>query len=214
MNSNDIIRITTPAGTAVFPKLNQPDTKFNEDGVYTLPIRFNLSDTTSTFQVDGKTHQGGVPAFIAFVEDHVAKLDAGSKNGVKNPFFKQATDEHGNETGEVLARFDMKAIVRPKGKESWTQKPKAFDGGGKPLQLEGEHAVKVGSGSTVKASAQLVPYDTAQAGVGFTRRLQAAQIIHLVEGGGTAESYGFEVVEDGFTAAEATPEAAADGFDF
>ena len=34
--------ITTPKGTAIFPKLNEPDKKFNPEGVYSLTLR--LSD--------------------------------------------------------------------------------------------------------------------------------------------------------------------------
>ena len=36
--------ITTPIGTAVYPHLNEPDTKFEDDGVYTTQLRLTAEE--------------------------------------------------------------------------------------------------------------------------------------------------------------------------
>ena len=103
------IRITTPPGVAIYPKLVEPDTKFNDDGVYSSLHRMDLRDVESTFVVDKVVHQGGVPAFVAFIKAEVDKLEEASNYQIKNDFFKIVVDENGNETGEIEARFTMKA---------------------------------------------------------------------------------------------------------
>ena len=71
------------------------------------------------------------------------------------------------------------------------------DAKGKPLTGE----TKVGGGSVIKVSYEVVPYYTAIAGAGVSLRLKAVQIIELkaYSGGGNAESYGFGE-EEGFEA--------------
>jgi hypothetical protein len=76
-----------------------------------------------------------------------------------------------------------------------------FDAKGKPLSKD----IKIGGGSKMKVSYEILPYYTAIAGAGISLRLKAVQVIDLVEysSGGSGESYGFGK-EDGYEATEET----------
>ena len=41
-------RLTTPIGKAVWPYLNNPDTKFDEDGVYKVTLRLDQDDEATS----------------------------------------------------------------------------------------------------------------------------------------------------------------------
>jgi hypothetical protein len=104
-------------------------------------------------------------------------------------------DDGGNETGDKVYNFKMKAVVKPKDKEPFTQKPKLFDSNGADINPK-----SLFGGSKLKVAFQIIPFYTALVGAGISLRLKAVQVIELVEGqGGTAESYGFGK-EEGYVA--------------
>ena len=41
------VRLTSPKGVAVYPKVNRPDTKFSEDGVYSTKLLVSKDDATA-----------------------------------------------------------------------------------------------------------------------------------------------------------------------
>lgn len=196
--------ITTPAGVAVWPTLNAPDTKFSkpgEKGDYRTGLRLKLSDP-------------GVTEFVAQIDElHKAALEKGkeewaeakkaaAKKGSKldwkaNPVpYKVCVDEEGNELPEVQFNFKMAAFIKPKDKEGWDQRPSLFDAKG--VTLTGK-IPKIGGGSTIKVAFDAVPYyvPTSVGGAGLTLRLRGVQILKLVQfGGHTAASMGFGAVED------------------
>lgn len=179
-------RYTTPKGTAKYPWLSVPDTKFNSDGDYkvTLVLPVQEADTIMQF----------LDEQLAASEALAKKNNPGKKVKVADAPYK--VDE---ENGNVEINFKMKAKVTMQSGESFDQKPALFDAKGKPLT-----DVNVGGGSKIKVSYECVPFYTALIGAGISLRLRAVQVIDLVEfsGGAAAGAYGFEE-EDGFEA-EAT----------
>ena len=178
-------RFVSPKGIASYPYLTKPDTKFNPEGEYKVSLIVAGDDSSKIIALLTEKHKAAVA--------QVKKENAGKR--VKEgdlPFIE-------NDDGTVTFKFKLKAKVIPKKGDPFEQKPALFDAKGKPLTGE----PKVGGGSTIKVSYEVVPYYTAIAGVGVSLRMKAAQIIELKEysGGGNAESYGF-CEEEGFEAGE------------
>ena len=178
-------RFVSPKGIASYPYLTNPDTKFNPDGEYKVSLIVAGADASKAIDFLTEKHKAAVA--------QAKKENAGKR--VKEselPFIE-------NDDGTVTFKFKLKAKVTPKKGDPFEQKPALFDAKGKPLTGE----TKVGGGSTIKVSYEVVPYYTAIAGAGISLRLKAVQIIELKEysGGGNAESYGFGE-EEGFEAGE------------
>lgn len=177
-------RFVSPKGVASYPYLSKPDTKFNPDGEYKVSLIVAGDDASKVIALLTEKHEAAVA--------QAKKENAGKR--VKEgelPFIENEDD------GTVTFKFKLKAKVTPKKGDPFEQKPALFDAKGKPLT----GAPKVGGGSTIKTSYEVVPYYTAIAGAGVSLRLKAVQIIELKEysGGGNAESYGFGE-EEGFEA--------------
>ena len=176
-------RFVSPKGIASYPYLTKPDTKFNPDGEYKVSLIVAGDDASKAIDFLTEKHNASVA--------QAKKENAGKR--VKEgelPFIE-------NDDGTVTFKFKMKAKVTPKKGDPFEQKPALFDAKGKPLTGE----PKIGGGSVIKVSYEVVPYYTAIAGAGVSLRLKAVQIIELKEysGGGNAESYGFGE-EEGFEA--------------
>lgn len=176
-------RYTTPKGTAKYPWLSTPDTKFNPDGDYkvTLVLPVEQADT-----------------IIQFLDEQLAASEAKAKkeNPGKKVKVADAPYKMDEENGNVEINFKLKARVNMQNGDSFEQKPALFDAKGKPIS-----DVNVGGGSKVKVSYECVPFYTGLIGAGISLRLRAVQVIDLVEfsGGAAAGAFGFEE-EDGFEA--------------
>lgn len=188
MPKQKLQQIITPAGIAVYPWLNKPDTKFDDDGVYRVTLRVpeaEAQELVDTLQ----------EAFDLNLEEQSKKFPSkGKKPGIKacaDLPWGEFLDDDGNETGEIAFTFKMKAVVRPKNGDSWIQRPRIFDTQKQPLK-----DCQIGGGSTLKIAAEIYPWGTLKLGAGISLRLKAVQVLDLVEfGGRSAEGYGFEEEE-------------------
>ena len=185
------VKLTTPSGTAAWPHVNTPDTKFDKDGVYSINLRLPKDDAKDTIT----TIQSVLKDSVKSAE----KENKGKKVKVAPLPIKDVEDEQGNPTGDVEIKFKLRAVGK-NGGEQWEQRPALFDASGKPM------SETVGSGSTVKVGCEVVPYYTAMAGAGVTLRLKAVQVLELVEysGGGDFDSWEFSKDESGFVSTGAT----------
>tara|TARA_R100001460_G_scaffold2262_7_gene7497 strand:+ start:2992 stop:3597 length:606 start_codon:yes stop_codon:yes gene_type:complete len=175
------VRFTTPVGTALWPHLNEPDTKFDKDGSYSVKLILNKEDTQNI-----KTKLSAV------LEEFVSSGE--SKSNKKAPMpIKEDTDKDGKPTGDYQIKFKLRAVGQSRG-ERWEQRPALFDSQGQPC------SDLIGNGSKIKVGAEVVPYSTAMAGTGVTLRLKAVQVIELssVSGGDSFDSWSFSK-EEGFT---------------
>lgn len=193
----------TEVGVAIYPWLTKADTRFNNDGEYHSKVRL---------PADSKIKVGDEQVeLLEFLEDAAAEALAAAKKeaggGAKAKKIKAADlpigdheDDDGNETGDKVFNFKMKAVVKPKDGDPFKQKPKLFDAQGKEI-----HPRSLFGGSKIKVAFQVIPFYTALVGAGISLRLKAVQVIELVEGqGGTAESYGFGK-EEGYVAENDSP---------
>lgn len=188
----DAVKITTPAGTAKYPRLNTPSTKFNPEGVYEIQVVLDESEK-SVSEFRAKLEKLEADAHAAGKKE----LKPGKKLKLADSVIKPVLDDEGNEVdGKFEVKAKMKASgIRKKDNSPWTMKPAIFDAKGKPA------ALKVGGGSTVKVALEASPYNSPTLGCGISLRLQAVQVIDLVEfsGGQDAGAYGFGE-EDGYEA--------------
>ncbi len=196
----------TPAGVAVYPRLTEPDTKFDADGVYSLKLRLTAEESTGLIETITTVAE---EAYAEALEAAVPK----NKNKVKRatPSFEPEVDDEGKETGNILFNFKMKASgVSTKTGKTWTRKPVLFDAKGKPII---NPDFQIWGGSIVRVAYELVPYNSPSFGCGCSQRLTAVQIIELREGGEkSAQEFGFGE-EEGFSVDSRMPVKAASDSD-
>lgn len=198
-------------GRAVFPKLNEPDTKFNPEGVYTTKLIMTPEEAEPLL------------AQLERMQDDAVKKAQAKKKGkrvkTQDLPIQPEYDEEGNETGNFELKTKMKASgVSQKTGKPWTRKLPLFDAQGNPTN------VRVGGGSEIIVAMEPSAYDSASIGVGVTLRLEAVQVISLASGGGRdASGFGFGAVEGGFVssgedevapASDVEDEEGADEYEF
>ncbi len=192
-----VVKITTPRGTAKFPWLNNPNTKFAADGVYTVNLLVPEDEAQSLMeQLDEMAEETYQKAVEELKEK---KKVAEIKKIQKVEPYSRETDEDGNETGNIEFKFKMPAkVTSKKTGKTITLAPKLFDAKGKPVK----NTVIIYGGSIIKVNFSPSLYfmpATKQCGVSL--RLNAVQVLDLVSRGGKATDYGFDK-EDGYEYAE------------
>jgi hypothetical protein len=193
MSKPKLPRYVTPAGTAQYPYLNKPDTKFNPDGEYKLKLEIPADKAQD---------------IVTFLDEQFAQSVAKAKKENPGKRIKEADLPYqvNEDTGTVAVSFKLKAKVTPKNGDPFEQRPAIFDAKGKPLK-----DVNVGGGSTVKVAYEVIHFYTALIGASVSLRLKACQVIDLKEysGGAGADAFGFGE-EDGYEAEDTS--AAGNGF--
>lgn len=180
-------RYVTPLGTAQYPWLTKPDTKFNPDGDYSVALTFRDDDGQFSTLINNELEKS--------VEKAKAE-NAGKKIKTADAPITE------NDDGSITLKFKLKAKVTPKNGEPFEQRPALFDAKGQPLGSD----IKIGGGSKMKVSFEIVPFYTSLVGAGLSLRLKAVQLIDLVEySGGDGSAYGFGK-EDGYEAEASTAE--------
>ena len=184
---NDYIGVVTPAGTAIYPHLTQPDTKFNAMGEYKVSLAVDEAEAAP---------------LIANIEQATKQAEKlipqGKRPKMAEPPYFNEVDDEGQDTGRIVFKFKMKAKINTKDGRTIEMSPKLFDSQGTLVN----DVDSIWGGSTLRVSADLVPYYVATTGAGVSARLKAVQIIELKTGGGSnASSFGFEATE-GYTAPE------------
>ena len=168
--------ITTPAGIARFPSLNRPDKKFDDIGVYKVNLEMSAEEAEP---------------FIKQVESILAEFVAAKKTELKKDKLKLHAAPWEENDGLIQLKLKVKAVGKNKEGEEYSRAPKIFDASGQPLEAN------IGGGSKLRVA--VVPYAwyTASLGAGITLQPKAVQVLDLVTwgDGGSAVSYGFDVVE-------------------
>lgn len=206
------IEATTPKGIANYPKLNEPDTKFEPRGSFNTKLIFEDAGDAAVEAFIAKAHA----VRDEFFEKTIADLKAEGKGAVAKQLKKvdllklELDKETGDETGRVYVTAKMLASgVRKKDGKPWSQKPVYYAASGKQLQ----NPPRIGGGSVVKLGVEIDPYLMASSKeVGVTLRLKAVQIIRLVTGGQRSFD-GFEAEEGDEIEDEAPFDAGTAGSD-
>jgi hypothetical protein len=186
-------KIVTPAGSSIWPRLNEPDTKYNKAGVYEVKLAFD--EDTDLTKLRAKVQELIDAKHAAVVKE---MTDAGkgglakkvTKRDLDDIFKAEEDSESGDPTGRILIKAKMTATgISSKTNKPWSRKPSIFDAKGNQLK----NPPKIGSGTTMKLSVELFPYFAANdKEVGVSFRLEAVQIINLVQfGERDAQGFGF-----------------------
>jgi hypothetical protein len=179
------VTFTTPKGTALYPWLSTPDTKFSEEGEYKVNLVLSKEDALPILKQINEVYAENISA--------ETKKANGKEVKKAPPPWAEQRDEAGEPTGNIILRFKSKAAY----------KPAIFDAKGMPMIDS-----NIWGGSEIKVSGSIAPYFTSLIGAGIALRLRAVQVIQLVEGSGGAGRFGF-TEEAGYTqeAAKASPAA-------
>lgn len=173
-------------GSALWAKVQEPDTKFDPDGTYSISVLVPETEAQEMCE---------------YLDDIVDKAYA---EEIKNSPKKQATlstrkgydynyDQDGNQTGLIEFKVKLKAKVTRQDGTSFSQKPVVVDAKRQPLNPD----IAVGNGSDVKVAFEPRPYvmnSTKQVGVSL--RMKGVQVINLVEYGNSVSTMFDE--EDGY----------------
>lgn len=171
----------TPIGTAVFPHLNTADTKFDEKGVFSTSLRLTPDEAAPMIKSLEQVYSSGYKKICG--EKNKATLKKADM-----PWSKETDRESGEETGNYLFKFKMKAETRTGIK----MRPVLFDAKCQPMEDN------IGAGSKMKVAFDPSCWHVAALGVGISLRLKGVQVLELVEySGRSADSLGFGE-EDGF----------------
>ena len=151
----DIKKFKSPVGIAAYPWLNQPDTRYDADGVYQVNLILDKKDAQK-------------------LQDVVKEVGNGGRRSPVGPEYIK--DENGDKkkTGKYSVRFKLKAKVKTKKGDSWEQAPILYDAEGTRVT-----DVKIGGGSKIQVSYEAIPYDQGEGGVTF--RMKGVRILDLVE---------------------------------
>ncbi|MGO1069513.1 ssDNA-binding protein [Lysobacter sp. CA199] len=199
-------RYVSPKGTAIWPRLNQPDTKYDADGVYNAKLAFEADDDAANKLIADLT-----AVREAAFKQYISENPKFKKVAKQVDFFSAELDDEGEETGRTLMNFKMKAkITAKKTGKVYFMKPVIVNA--KKVILK--NPPNIGGGSQLKVSFEVAPYFNAKdKEFGLSLRLVGVQIIDLVEfGGGSAAANDFDD-EDGFDGADGAEESSDDSDD-
>ena len=187
--------ITTPKGTAVFPKLNEPDFRFKAEGEYKVTLRLPDADAKTLITQLEKIRQ---EAYKAEASKLGKKLKMATLPWAPATSWNSETEEKVPMPGFTDFKFSLKAKVTTKTGKSWEQRPALFDAQLQPIPNDSD---PVGGGSIIRVNAEVYPWYTASLGFGISLRCRGVQVIELKTYGGARNGtdMGFEK-EDGFAA--------------
>ena len=161
---NDATNISE-LGEAIYPHLNRPDVKFNENGEYKVNLK-----------IPEDKAKGMIAIYEKAIQDSISEAEA-KLNGKK---VKLAPKPYSIENGQEVFKYKMKATgINRKTKEPFSQRPALFDAKKNPLNPS---SCNIWGGSKMKIAYVLRSYYSPALGAGVTAQLKAVQIIELVEG--------------------------------
>lgn len=183
--------IVTPAGTAVWPKLNKPDT-FKGKTTFNVKLKLDTNDekVQAFLAKVNEAHEASLGWAKAEIEAALASTKEASKKGALKKKLeavrlaaspvKPVLDEDGNETNFVQILFKCNAEYKD-------QKTGVMKSGAPVLKdakrnVIDRSKVEIGGGSTIKVAALMKPYlmeDEGKVKAGISFRLKAVQVLEL-----------------------------------
>ena len=188
-------------GKSLWTKVFEADTRFVPEGEYSTQVvvpEAEAADVCEQLEALAKAK------FDEAVKDNPKLKNVLSMRPVSEPEY----DDNGNETGNVVFKTKLKARIKSRSGETYSQSVSVVDA--KKTPMDGSQMV--GNGSTIKVAVEPVPYvmqSTKQVGVSL--RLKALQVISLVEYGAPSTDIFDE--EDGFVSKAVAKDDAVEAFD-
>ncbi|OUU13917.1 MAG: hypothetical protein CBB97_25455 [Candidatus Endolissoclinum sp. TMED37] len=168
MSKSNIMRLVTPVGVGKYVFINEPQTKFDPNGIYNLTLVMSEADAKPLME---KLDEQIVVAREQALE--TCKPQKRDSLALNKPYAKEF-DESGVETGNVEFKFKMSAKYTTRDGEVRERKPTIVDS-----QRQTCTDV-VGSGSKLKVAFNARPYYMPSANAyGVSCFLSAVQVIEL-----------------------------------
>jgi hypothetical protein len=176
-------KFVTPKGTAVWPHLNTPDTKFVTEGEYHTKLRIPADEAQPLIEQLEDIRK-------AYLAEAIRK-DPKVKQFKMADLYEEEVDDQGDLTGNYLFKFKQKAVINTRAGTTLNMKVALFDSQKKPTD------VSIGGGSVIRVAATAIGYAMPSTKmVGLSLRPSAIQIIELSGGAGAGADV--FAVEDGF----------------
>lgn len=191
--STKLPRVNTPSGMAIWPKLNEPDRKFQPEGVYEVTLRLPESEADVLIAKFMEVHAESYRVICSKEGKKALKKAALPWKPAED--WDKETESKVEKPGFIDFKFKMKAKVTPRNGKSWEQRPALFDAKLNPLPVDSD---PVGGGSIIRISTEVYCWYSASLGFGLTLRPKAVQVLELKTYTTDSGSHGFEA-EDGFT---------------
>lgn len=183
-------QFVTPKGVAVWPSLNNPDTKFVQEGEYHTKLRVSADEAASFIQ----QLEGIREAYLADAVRREPKI----KQYKLADLYEQEVDDQGDLTGNYIFKFKQKAVIQTRSGSTRNMKIALFDSQRNPTN------VQIGGGSVLRIAGSASGYAMPSTKlVGLALRPSAVQIIQL-SSGGVASADAF-AIEEGFVAEDDEP---------
>ena len=173
------VRLHTPLGRAVYPRLGRPDVKYYDLGLYRADVMVKLDD---------------VKELLAKLSGIYERHTGSPPNKTDNYMWKIELDEDGRLASEVLLKLRIKNRIGKDG-NLWDRKPKLFDASLTPCP-----AVIPYGGTEMVVNFEVYEWEAGNK-KGVSLQPVAVQILKLVQGDDSAEGYGFAAAS-GFEAPE------------
>ncbi len=178
----------SPVGTAVFPYLITPDTRFNADGVFVVDL--SVPDALAkdfTTRLETSLQKYFDEELNSTQKTTLARKPVFNVEYTRPEYDQEMTDEERAavkdahdpvETGNVLFRCKMNAKFTKRNGDIVEQAPIIVDA------ATGERVTEtIWTGSVIQVKGQIIPYiNNAAQVVGLSLRLKSAQVIDLVSG--------------------------------
>lgn len=161
MSTNKPKRVITPLGTAVYPHLHTPDTKFDADGKYTI-------------KVDIDKNEDGLLEFIEEIKKAADEAYNAERIARKKDTLKRAALPFNEGEDKITLKAEMKAKIVQNG-VAIEMKPKLYKADNSEYIFEKDGFIN--NGARVRVAIALYPYYTATIGVGIKLRLQAVKVV-------------------------------------
>lgn len=193
---------TTPPGTAIYPALNEPDTKFNPDGAFKTDLALPSDDEAT------KKLKRDIEKVYDEVLDKAKKASRGKKVKTNDLPFYDELDEEGEPTGRTIFKFKRPAGGTRKDGSKWKVNIALFDKRNKTMNDP------IWTGSKIQVNFFVKPYETPA--VGVSNNISAVRVLDLVNGSNrSADSYGFgDPVDDDEDGEDNSSDDAEDEVDF
>ena len=184
MAKTEYTKLVTKAGEALYAHLREPEVYEGKELGYSIQLKLSKEDTDELM--------AKLEAELEKAKSEM-KLKAGRKWS-KEPFMGFKTDKD----GDIVFKFKASTTIHTRSGEELPRTIAVFDAAGKPIKGD-----NIGNGSIVKVAATIIPFHVSNAVNGLSLRLNAVQVLNLVEygQGGSAKSYGFGE-EEGYVCEE------------
>lgn len=186
----------TPIGVFKYAHLNKPDTRYKEDGEFSVTVALDKDDeATAAFikQIDKLTAQQQEAADEGWENASPKQKAAWKKKGIEEPTlmpaYEDELDEDGDPTGRVLFKFKTKASFTNKEGKTVKKVVTLVDGRGQVIPSKKRPLVYAGTEGRVAFSvgAAFIAKD-AECFLSFY--LNQVQITKLATGGGGTSAFG------------------------